>query len=268
MIQAAWRGGLAIVVCTLLALEAEAQTIGSSMVTFLQGRVGTRVGGGECAHMATEALRVSGGEFVASDLGADYPSGGDYVWGTLVTVISRSTKWSDSNPTNKALPGDVIQYRNATFTYSKTSVVKVTQHTSVIAAVNTSGRPTSIYQQNYNKVRTVQTATIDVTKLTAGWIRIYRPIARTDATNQWKVTVVNNASTSQGYTVMVGSSTVSSVSLTAANTATSFRVHKLTTTGTVPCLVLANGQSIYLTNPKGNELYNGTSAVLLGQLSP
>ena len=39
---------------------------------------------------------------------------GDYVWGSLVTVISFANKaWSDSNPTAAVLPGDVIGFRSA-----------------------------------------------------------------------------------------------------------------------------------------------------------
>src|SRR5438128_12058960 len=98
---------LALLICGFYCLTAEAQ-IGSSMVSFLQTKVGTRLGGGECAHMATEALRVAGGEFIPADLGADSPSTGDYVWGTLVTTISYNKGVIDSNPTNLCQVGDVI----------------------------------------------------------------------------------------------------------------------------------------------------------------
>ena len=104
---------LPAVLLLLLSSACQAQTINQKIVTFLEGKRSVRVGGGECAHVASEALRVSGGEFVSSDLGADYPAAGDYVWGTLVKVVSYSNgKWTDSNPTAKALPGDILQYRN------------------------------------------------------------------------------------------------------------------------------------------------------------
>ncbi|MBM4075019.1 MAG: hypothetical protein FJ267_05175, partial [Planctomycetes bacterium] len=162
MNRIAFRAVMTVAIFGLSTYSANAQSIGNSITTFLDGNIGKRVGGGECAHLATEALRVGGGEFVSSDLGADSPAAGDYVWGTLVTVISFSNKQrTDSNPTNLAQPGDIIQYYAATFTYSKTSVVKTaTRHTSLIRAVNSTGRPTSIYQQNFNGVKTVQTATI------------------------------------------------------------------------------------------------------------
>ena len=251
----------------------QAQAIGSSMVTFLTGKAGVRVGGGECAHLATEALRVSGGEFYPADLGADSPATGDYVWGTLVTTITVTSTTSgktvtytvnDSAPTVAVLPGDVIQYcgsaKIGTATYSS-------HHTSVVKTVNTAtaSRPTAVFQQNFGGVRTVQSATIDMTKLTAGSLRIYRPKARLDATNVWKFTVVNNESTAQTYTVMVGTTTVSTVSDTAVNTAGSFHVHKVGTTGTVPAIV-DGAATIYVQNALGDQV-SGTP-VALQQLSP
>ncbi|HUQ71884.1 MAG TPA: hypothetical protein VM165_20300 [Planctomycetaceae bacterium] len=249
--------GLTLLVLGLLGLPASGQTVGSNMVSFLNGKVGVRVGGGECAHMATEALRVSGGEFVPSDLGVDSPSSGDYVWGDLVTVISyASKKWTDSSPANKCQVGDIIQYGSAKF--GKTSFPS--KHTSVVTAVDaTKSRPTAVLQQNFGGVRTVKAATINVTGLTAGWIRIYRPRPRVDVQNVWKFTTVNNTSTSQAYSLMVDTAVISSVSPTAANTAGSFRIHKVTTDGTVPCLVLSNGQSLFVTTTKGLELYQLTS---------
>ena len=253
--RVAWRASLALMICAASSLTAEAQTIGNSMVTFLNGKLNTRLGGGECAHMATEALRACGGEFYQPDIGADSPATGDYVWGTLVTTISIVNKVrTDSTPTSACLSGDIIQYGSGT----KIGTASYARHTSVVQTVNTSNRPTAVFQQNFGSVRTVKVATIDVTKLTAGWIRIYRPNARVDGTNVWKFTVVNNATTSQTYTVMVGTSTVSTVSATAANTSGSYRVHKVTTTGTVPCVV-NNGNSIYVQNAKGNEIYNPTT---------
>ncbi len=261
-----WRASLALMICGAFSLPAEAQTIGSSMVTFLNEKLGTRVGGGECAHMATEALRVSGGEFYPDDLGTDSPATGDYVWGTLVTTISLVDEvWTDSNPASVCLPGDIIQYGDnakiGTATYA-------TRHTSVVQTVNTTqNRPTAVYQQNFGSVRTVKLATIDVTKLTTGWIRIYRPKARVDDTNVWKFTVVNNATTAQFYKVMDCISTIGAVSATEADTAGSFCVHKVTTSGTLPCVV-NNTDSIYVQNAKGNEIYNPTSTTLsIGQLS-
>ncbi len=272
MVHRALRIGLAVAACVLFSVRAEAQNIGNSMVTYLNGKAGVRVGGGECAHMATEALRINGGEFYPGDLGADSPASGDYVWGTLVTTITVTSTTSgktvtytvnDSAPTAAVLPGDVIQFcggaKIGTATYAA-------HHTAVVKTVNTAAasRPTAVFQQNFNNVRTVQSATIDITKLTAGSLRIYRPKARLDAANTWKFTVVNNATTAQTYTVVVGTTTVSTVSDTAANTAGSFRVHKVGSTGTVPAVVDGSA-SVYVQNAKGDEIYG--SPVALRQLA-
>ncbi len=258
-------------VCTItvlslawLSTESHAQSIGESMVTFLDSKINTRLGGGECSHMATEALRVSGGEFFPGDLGANFPGAGDLVWGKLVTVISYSNKLTtDSAPTVAVLPGDIIQYCSSA-KIGTSSFPKC--HTSVVRTVNTAlaSRPTAVFQQNFGGVRTVKVASIDVTKLTAGSLRIYRPISRITATNVWKFTVVNNVATSQTYSVIVGVSAVSTINLTTANTASSFRIHKVITTGTVPA-VISGAASIFASNAKGNAILG--SPITISQLS-
>lgn len=86
----------------------QAQTLNQNIVTFLNGKVGTRVGSGAYA-LATEALRVADAEFISSDLGADSPSAGDYVWGTLVKTVSvTSGVRTDSAPTAAVQPGDIF----------------------------------------------------------------------------------------------------------------------------------------------------------------
>ena len=257
---------LLIAGCLLQAGSVSAD-IGGSMAAYLSVNVGTRVAGGECSQMATEALRVSGGEFCPQDLGADSPSSGDYVWGTLVTTISCSNKLlSDSNPMNKCLVGDIVQYRNATFTTS-TGTVTASHHTSVVATVNTVGRATSIYQQNVSNIRTVQKATIDTTKLTAGWIKIYRPKAVVVRPGEWKTTVVNNMSANQSFTLQVGNQNLTTMTLTAASTATSYTVILVDTSGTVPDLLLTSGKSVFLSTLKGYQIPANSSPVNFAQLS-
>lgn len=256
-LRTALQSGIFALIC-LGCLPAQAGTIGSSMVGFLQGRVNTRVGGGDCEDMVVEALRVGGGEFTPGDLGDDAPGTGDTVWGAPVTVISCATTWNDTNPASPAQPGDIIQFNSAIFTYSPTSVVKTAgHHTAVVATVDADGRPTSIYQQNFDGVRAVRTADIDTTKLTDGWLRIYRPKGRADGTDQWKVTVANSTPAPQTFTIMVGTTVIGSVTLTAAGSPGSFVVKDLVTDGTVPALVLSNGTTLYLQTAKGNRIYDG-----------
>lgn len=256
-----------IAICVELSASADAQTIGDGMAKFLKTKLNTRVGGGECSHMATEALRVSGGEFFPTDFGLDDPSTGDYVRGTLVTVISCTNKtWTDSDPQSASLVGDIIQYNSAVINHSSTP-----HHTSVVAAVNTAGRPTPIYQQNFNSVRRVQQASIDTTRLTSGWLRIYRPIPVVLRSNEWKITVTNNSSSPQTYSVRVGTSVLDSITLTAANTKGSFTVHRIATNGTVPNLLNSTGYSLFLQTSKGNQITASTTtggAASFQQLNP
>ena len=258
-----------IAICTVFALlgaatPVSAQSFGNNMASFLESRLGKRIGGGECSHLATEALRVSGAEFFPQDLGADSPGAGDYVWGNLVTTIAYANKrWSDSQPTSPCQVGDVIQYRSASFVYSKTLKISFTQHTSVVAAVNAAGRPTHVYEQNVSGKRVVMKNSIDVTKLTAGWIRIYRPKSRVDAPNTWKFTLVNETTASRTYEVVIGTQEVGTLSLGAVNTATGYRVHRLTTDGLVPGLKVQSGGSSLVNTARNYAVLSSGSGTAL-----
>ena len=247
------------------------QTLNSKVATFLAGKVGVRVGGGECAHAASEALRSSGAEFTNTDLGADSPAAGDYVWGTLVKSISIvSGKWTDSKPTTKLLPGDIVQYRNAKFVYPTSSSITA-QHTSVVATVNTAGAPTFVYQQNFNQIRTLRKDSIDLTKLVSGYLRIYRPKARIARTGQTKFSLTNNRTATQSITLLVGTSNLGSFSLTSANTLASYQTRWVTLTGTTlpVTLRLSSGASVAVVNAGGYEIYTtSTGVAAIRRLTP
>src|SRR4051794_31551859 len=65
-----------------LAQTVTVQTVGDRMVSYLETHLGQRVGGGECAHLAVEALRASGGAF-----GWLNGTTLDYAWGTKLTGV-------------------------------------------------------------------------------------------------------------------------------------------------------------------------------------
>lgn len=247
------------------------QTLNSKVATFLAGKVGVRVGGGECAHAASEALRSAGAEFTNLDLGPDSPAAGDYVWGTLVKSISIvNGKWTDSQPASKLLAGDIIQYRNTKFVYP-TSTSTATQHTSIVATVNTAGSATFVYEQNFNGIRSVRKNSIDLTKLASGYLRIYRPKPRVNRTGQTKFSITNNRTSGQTITMLVGSSNLGTFSLTSANTVASYNMRWATLTGTtLPItLRLSNGASVSVVNAGGYEVYTNTAgAAAIRKLSP
>lgn len=247
-----------------------AQTLNSKVANYMATKVGVRCGGGECAHAATEALRVAGAEFSFLDLGPDSPGAGDYVWGTLVKEISAVTgRPIDSKPTTTVLPGDIIQYRNVKFV-TRNSSSSAVKHTSVVAGVTTAGtRPSFVYEQNVNGVRTLRKNPVDFKTMTAGYVRIYRPKARVNRKGQTKLTVTNNYASSQSVALTVGSSSLGSTTLTQSNTANSYAIF-WATTGTLPLkLKLSNGASVSTATGKAYEIYRkSTGAAGIRQLSP
>lgn len=264
---------LALLLLVMVALPGNclAQTLNSRVTAFLAGKVGARCGGGECAHSVTEALRVAGAEFVPTDLGPDTPAAGDYVWGTSLKAITITNgRWTDSRPTTKLIPGDVIQYRNTRFVKGGVTSF-ASQHTSVVAAVTSSGMPTFVFEQNFNGIRSVRRNAIDLTRLTAGYLRIYRPKARITRTGQYKFTLTNNMPASQALSITIGNSVLGRVSLTQANTLNSYQTRWVTITGsTTPIsLRLPSGQTLNVVSPGGYEIYrtsNGSPA--LRRISP
>jgi hypothetical protein len=241
----------------------QAQTLNQKVVTYLNTKVGVRVGGGECAHVASEAIRVAGGEFITSLYAADSPAAGDYVWGTLVKKVEyASTRWTDSSPTAKALPGDVMQYYN-TKLVSGTVTWIATRHTSIVAAVDTAGMPTLVYEQNISGIRTVRKNAIDLRTLknyntaTAGWVRIYRPVARVQ---KFQFAILNNTAVAQTATIKYGTQNLGSVPLTAINTGGSYVMLWIgaAPTFTGLSLVLSNEKSIALADFGCYEVYTGT----------
>ena len=239
------------------------QTLNSKVATFLAGKVGVRVGGGECAHAVSEALRTAGAEFISADLGPDAPAAGDYVWGTLVKSISIvNGRWTDSKPTNKLLPGDIIQYRNTRFVYPFSSST-ATQHTSIVAAVNAIGRATYVYEQNFNRIRSVRKNPIDLTKLVSGYLRIYRPKPIVNRAGQTKFSLTNNRPSNQTVTLLVGTTNLGSFPLTSANTLASYQTRWVTLTGTTlpVTLRLSNGVSLSVVKAGGYEIYTTAAGV-------
>lgn len=258
------KSGLVCCLCLNFTAIANAQSIGDNVVSYLTSAAGSRVGGGSSHHMASEALRIAGGEFVPADLGADWPTTGDRVWGTVVTVISCiNGTWADSAPGKACQPGDIIQLSWAAIG----NTTYPTRFTMVVAAVNQAGRPTSVFQQNVQGNRTIQQSNIDVTDLSSGWMRIYRPIERIDRFNEWKFTVVNNSASKQSFQTLIGIDTDNSFSLTASNTSESYVIYSLTSDGTVPNLLLSNQASFFVQTAKGNVITDETDGPVISQLS-
>jgi hypothetical protein len=159
--------------------------VADRVAAFAAARVGYRIGGGECAHFAAEAVRAAGGRFNVFTPGVT-----DYVWGALVTRVTGTAGGGMySNPAAAARPGDVIQYAGARFRDGTVAA----HHTAIVAAVDGHGRVTAVYQQNAKGARYVTRDRLDLSQLVSGTVRIYRPQARAAPAGWYRFTVVNNA---------------------------------------------------------------------------
>src|SRR5580698_6014408 len=144
---------LTFAVPVLAAEPKELPPINAAVLKFCESKEGKRVGGGECSHLANEALRVADAEFTQVGTDGkripDSPDQGDYVWGAKLKTYSfdaNTKKVSDSDPKVKCLPGDILQFRDAKTSNGTT----FPHHTAIVRTVDDAGNPTGIYQQNFS----------------------------------------------------------------------------------------------------------------------
>jgi hypothetical protein len=225
----------------------------TQIVSFCNSKLGKQVGSGECAHLATEALRISGAEFMRNGM-ADSPIAGDYVWGTIVKGMSKNASGTitDTKPSNKVMIGDIIQYR---LTAGKT------HHTAIVAAVNTSGFPTAVFEQNFNAQRFVVKNTTDLHKLLrekGGYLNIYRAKAPV-STTRTEFTLVNNAQSTPVSFKIFGNNQ----SIGGKNTASGYA--QWWGTGTITIVV--GNQTYTVAKRKGYEFYLSGGVIKLRALA-
>jgi hypothetical protein len=237
------------------------------MASYLESMRGQRLGGGECAHLATEALRVTGGQFIRTNSNTQ-----DYVWSdNLVTKVSiQNGKVVYSNPSARLRPGDIIQYTDTKFSDGKSA----THHTSVVAAVDSKGRVTEVYEQNVGKLlkgngthlRYVVRQDLNLSKLTSGHVKIYRPESRSTHAGRFEFTVVNNASSSQTYKIKLGSSQWSTT-VDKVNTANSYRSQYYTTSGTAKPTITVGTTTLTVQDGASYEIYSSNGQISVRKAS-
>jgi hypothetical protein len=152
-----------------------AAVAGDEVVRFCRDNLGKKVGDGECATLAQEALKgINAKPFFEFK---EDPGMSDYVWGELVFVEEFASGKRRRTPADgKPRAGDVVQYRNAkfrgprlTFTYP--------HHTSVVAEAKPNG-DLVVFEQNMNGKKEVMQSTVRPAELAEGWIRVYRPVLK------------------------------------------------------------------------------------------
>lgn len=147
----------------------------AKVVKYVTGRKGQTVGDGECGTLAVAALQDAGARPVNEF--APSPGPGDYVWGELVFAVEVQGGKRKQTPAGaKAKPGDVIQYRDATFRQGG-GIAVFPQHTAVIVEVKANGDLVVCEQNNRGKKEVTQ-GLVRPGALTGGWIRVYRPVGK------------------------------------------------------------------------------------------
>jgi hypothetical protein len=112
--------------------------LGEQVVSFARGKIGQRVGQGECFDLADQALRSAGAKS-AADFGS-VAKDADYVWGSPVSL-------------SDARPGDIIQFRDYrydrtidTATRTDTDFQERPHHTAIVERVEGNGAITVLEQ--------------------------------------------------------------------------------------------------------------------------
>jgi len=145
------------------------------VVKFCKEHKGETVGDGECGTLAQAALREAGAKPVNEF--AESPGPGDFAWGELVFALEVTGGKRKKEPADaKAKPGDVIQYRDAAFRKGG-GIALFPHHTAVVVEVKSNGDLVVFEQNNLGK-KDVTQGTLSPGSLAAGWIRVYRPVAK------------------------------------------------------------------------------------------
>jgi hypothetical protein len=144
--------------------------IAERVVEFARAHLNQRVGNGECAALAAQALRAAG---AAVRAGPDFPGRGDYVWGRQVYMVDGSPDGSrETGRLSAVRPGDILQYRDTRWGESG----GFAHHTSILGDVDPGTGRVTVYQQNIGGRRYVMEGHPRLDRLRSGWIRFYRPI--------------------------------------------------------------------------------------------
>jgi hypothetical protein len=151
----------------------------SSILEFCRDNVGRKIGSGQCAMLAQEALKSAGAE----PRGGDSPGEGDYVWGELVATI-KAGFYGASGVKDLAYvqPGDIIQFHDVRFSgylHGDYGVyhMEARHHTAVLESVDAAHNTITVLHQNWNGQKTIRRQTLYLGGMNRGWLRFYRPSA-------------------------------------------------------------------------------------------
>lgn len=130
--------------------------IGQQVVEFAKGKMGKRVGRGECWDLAAEALTTAGAKW-----------DGKYAWGVKIDPEKE-----------QVLPGDVVQFENIVFEWEEDGSLyreNMPHHTAIVVEVKSPGAFV-IAHQNFGPLgRKVGLTELVLAHRKKGKLMIYRP---------------------------------------------------------------------------------------------
>lgn len=162
--------------------EVASFSYGPSILAYCRENLGRTIGTGQCASLATTALRNSG---AAIRGGPDWPAEGDYVWGDPVAFVQAGfTGLKGTHDLAKVTAGDIVQFHDTSFSgynHADGGVYRMEadHHTAVIESVDPARKTITVLHQNWNGKMTVRRQTLYLRGMTHGWLRFYRPVPTT-----------------------------------------------------------------------------------------
>jgi len=148
-----------------------ADDLESKVVAYCKSHMGQRVGNGECAGLAFQALKAAGAKTRG---GPDSPGKGDYVWGRQILLIESTPAGPKmTGDLSDVRPGDIVQYHDTKFV-----TAHFAHHTAVVREID--AKSLKVYQQHVNGTEIVGEGAVHLDKLAQGWLRFYRPIPQNE----------------------------------------------------------------------------------------
>jgi hypothetical protein len=150
-----------------------------SILAFCQDSIGKKIGTGQCAALAAEALKNAG----APARGSDWPGEGDYVWGEPVAWVKAGFYGAKGvRELAHVQAGDIVQFHNARFAgynHSNSGVYRMEarHHTAIVESVDSGRQTITVLHQNWNGQKVVRRQTLYLGGMTGGWLRFYHPVS-------------------------------------------------------------------------------------------
>ena len=151
-------------------------TYNPSILEFCRDHLGKKIGSGQCASLASAALKNAGAPVRG---GADWPGDGDYVWGEPVAWVKAGFLGVRGvRELAHVEAGDIVQFHDTRFSgynHGNSGVyrMRAKHHTAVVESVDLARATITVLHQNWNHQETVRRQVLYLGGMTDGWLRFY-----------------------------------------------------------------------------------------------